>query len=223
VVREGLTIEWLPGTQDPEIEGDIEEACRHAASLLGVEAIEEFTTWVSFLPAHTDAPWRIGRAGYCVDKYPFDKVCLPERLLKDPFELREAMAHEFAHVIVLHLGRGRVPVWLNEAIAMHCGGRVDPRAVAALRTGVWPWRAPHALDAAFQSDHPGEIQAAYTQAALLGDYLAPKGRLGDLLRILGADNWGVRWRSLLGADPVDLALRTFGLGLEALFQGPPKD
>ncbi len=159
------------------------EDCRR----LGYEPTERVL--VSLMIPESDAPWTPYRHGFCVDKEPYDKVCLPLGLMGDARQFRSALRHEFAHIVNLNLAQGYMGSWMEEAIAMRMGDDFDIRYVDQIKQGAPIWMEPKMLSDTFSGDRRGETQEsvwwAYQQAGSIGRYLAEqKGELslGDLAR-----------------------------------------
>ena len=225
--------EWLTVEADPkEVKGDIGEL--HTRIRQGIAEVrrrigwdESVPVWVTILADECNTPWTPGRHGFCVDKHPFDKICLPSNLTGNPLELVSAVRHEFAHVASLNLSRGRVPSWLDEAIAMQMGGELDPDAARFLVEDD-AWLGPRDLDEAFGEDREDEegreiVWMAYQQCALIGRYLAEqKGEafLGGLLRALAPGSVLAELKMrMLGQTPADRSLkRLAAVGEEELFE-----
>jgi hypothetical protein len=177
---------------------------------------------VSVLAEETDAPWAVGREGYFIDKYPYDKICLPLRATGD--SLHQVIAHEYAHCITLNLAQGRAPRWLDEAVSVTIEGRIDRRAAHAFATGQIPWLNHLNLGSAFMNfANPQARWLAYQQAGIIGHYLAHlKGTktLGDLMRAFSDNSfWTELIDRLKGEPPVEEALRqVYGFGVKKLFK-----
>lgn len=167
---------------------DVRTACDAVARRFGYE--HSSPTLVSVLAHDANVPWMPGRHGYCTDKYPYEKVCVPQRALNDYDELQHVIVHEYAHVINLNLSQGKCPLWLDEAVAMVAEGGVDRRAWSMMANGGAPWLEPHRHNAAFlknREDPAGHQQVwfAYQQSAVIGHFLVSlKGEsaLSDLMR-----------------------------------------
>lgn len=210
------------GLADDKIAGQIRAACDYAADQLGWQ--HGAPTMVSILAAEVDRPWATNPYGYCVDKHPFDKVCLPSHLIGDPGQLFEATAHEYAHVISLSLSQGRAPRWLGEAMSVLVERPLDRYALRQFRSGRWAWRAPVDLEGMFDvnSEDREGVHRAYQQAGLIGRYLAELGDRERLRRLLVAHAdeglWQNLRRNLTGRSRTDAALReVYGLGEAELF------
>ena len=227
LTRERATVEdlepWLSVEHDPS-EFDLHEthrealrdAARTVAGRLGWNF--EMAVRVAILRGEVDAPWHGARFGYCVDKVPYDKVCIPLRAATDPGRLRAVMAHEYTHVVTLNLTANRIPHWLDEGLAMLLEGDAPPGD---------RWLEPDALNAAFETDrrvdeglqHAGQ---AYAQAAVLVRRLHRlKGDAG-LARLLRAFTNNSAWTeiriNLLGLRGIDEALQeVYGIGQTELF------
>ena len=217
-VQPWLTLEWDAAEFDlgAEHRQAIREACVNVAGRLGWNF--EMAVRVAILRGEVDAPWHGARFGYCVDKYPYDKVCVPVRAAHDPASLARIMAHEYTHVVTLNLTQARIPHWLDEGLAMLMEG--DARPVAG-------WLEPDALNAAFEADRredAGLARAgeAYAQAAALVRYLHRQGgdaKLASLLRAFTNNSlWTEIKINLLGEPSVEEALReVYGFGRDDLF------
>ena len=201
------------------------EACDGIAERLGWK--HGPATRVSVLAAEADAPWAIGRYGYMADKYPYDKICVPQRALDSPGELRATVAHEYAHVITLNGAEGRVPTWLDEAIAMLAEPNPDLNARRAFANGDADWLWPDDLDHAFHAERRGgensrRVYLAYQQAAWLGRYLVSlsgEAQIADLLRGFANNSaWTEVKMRVTGQHPADEALReVFGMSEQETF------
>lgn len=211
-----LQLETIPeeATFVDDLPERVLEACDGIAQRLGWTHGPQ--TRVAVLTAEADAPWAIGRYGYMADKYPYDKICVPERALHHPGELRSTIAHEYAHVIVLNATEGKAPTWLDEAIAMLAEPNPDLRARRAFATGEAEWLDPIELDRAFHAERrAGEnsrrVYFAYQQSAWIGRYLASLAGEAEIFKLLHgfANNsmlTEVKMR-VTGQHPADEALR----------------
>lgn len=219
-----LLLEYVPqeGADDelPWIESVVREECGRVTDEFGHSL--GHSVLFTFLHPDGDVPYVPGREGYFVDKYPFDKVCLPSSLLRRPDELRGAVRHEFAHAMALNRSLGQCPLWLHEAVAMVAqdGPRRRARRLAQ-------WRGPVELEAAFRKDRETPdgsvaVREAYTQAAVLGGYLDGQGgrrKLGSLMDAF-TDNGLLQslWMQAVSQRPEDEALKqVYGFGLNDLF------
>ncbi len=196
----------------------IQTAVRTVAGRLGWDFSMAVRTTI--LLAEVDAPWHGARFGYCVDKYPYDKICIPARAAYDPAHLYEVMAHEFTHVITLNLTQGRIPHWLDEGLAMLMEN--------APARPIGQWQDPIALNAAFEADRRDDeglarSSAAYSQSAQIVRYLHSIGgdaKLAELVRAFTNNNlWDEIKINLLGEPSVEEALHeVYGLGQKSLFE-----
>lgn len=214
-----LTIEAVPIDESDDARYlTIQEACEGVARLLewdfsmGVRA--------TILLPEVDAPWHEARFGYCVDKYPYDKICLPQAAAMDPHSLARVAAHEFTHVVTLNLTGGRIPHWLDEGLAMLMES-AGPRPIRH-------WLEPNALNAAFEADRREAVGLsrsgdAYSQAAVLVRHLLHVGgreKIAQLLRAFTNNGlWDEIKINLLGEPSVEEALHeVYGLGQRELFE-----
>jgi len=210
-----LSLEYVPA-QLPhvaQVAGDVAQACADVRQRFGWP--EGANTMVSVLADETDAPWTVGRAGYMMDKYPFDKICIPRNATHTSAELQSVIRHEYAHVMVLNLSEGKAATWLHEAITMLAQNWKRSEDWLKFAHGSEPWLEPSALNAAFNDQHdPNLFKArslAYSQSAALGFYLASiagEPKVGSLLRAFADNsNWIELKMSLTGQTPADEALR----------------
>lgn len=225
-----LKLEAIPeelGHPNKALENAVKRACDEAADRFGFE--HGPLTLVTFLTGAVDAPWTPGRHGFCVDKYPYDKVCVPLRYARDSRELHATVLHEYAHVIALNSSQGRVPIWLDEAVAMVAGKMMDRRALAEFARGQSEWLEPMRLSNAFRADResdPGReaVWLAYQQSGGIGLYLSSlrgERAIGDLMRAHGEGGAFLRqlWARFKGFDATDVALQSvYGLDTRGLFE-----
>ena len=227
-VTDWLEVEW--------IEGDVALSATELHRTLkgAADAVCEQFAWAhgpktlaTVLARSANAPWAPGRHGFCVDKFPYDKVCLPGYLTDSPADLTEAMRHEYTHVMTLNRAAGLVPIWLDEAIAMEASSGIAPDARAQFASGHWPWLAEEELAAAFSTDRESAagqnlVWRAYQQSACLGAYLGSlQGDVGIGKFLDGfTNNSMVRdfVMRLRGQEPADEALReVYGFGVRDLW------
>ena len=222
-----LNYEWVSHEVPHHVA--VGEVILHAASKsaerLGWDKHESVLATV--LVAEADADWNEARYGYCVDKVPYDKICLPQVSTHDPSELWRVTAHEFAHVVVLNTTQKLAPNWLDEGIACVMEGRDANLARQRLRQANI-WMTVGEIRGAFEPDRrdPSNmrlIRAAYDQGTVLVNYLHTlKGDAG-LIELLHAFTDHSRWKDLVtmisGRQPVDGALmQAFGFASEELFE-----
>jgi hypothetical protein len=224
--------DWLSLERIPHEAHDADEmarlavdACEDVAERFGFE--ERPKTLVTVLSEEADAPWAVGRFGYMMDKYPYDKVCVPHNSVGTTHGFQEVVAHEYAHVVVLNVTQGRAPHWLNEAIAMLAERSSDLRLRQAFASGQADWLSPRELEnvhtARRQGEpHPARTWRAYQQSAWIGRYLVSlrgeKG-IGELLNGFSNNSaWTELKMRVTGQPAADEALReVYGLGEEETF------
>ena len=204
---------------------DVQQACSDVRTRFGWP--EGADTLISVLAEETDAPWTVGRAGYMMDKYPYDKICIPLGVTHQPPLLQSTIRHEYAHVMVLNLTAGKAPIYIHEAITMVAQDWPRPEDWIRFVNGSALWLDPHTLSAAFDDQHnPARAHArslAYSQSAAIGYFLKSldgEKTLANLLRALdGHSNWHELVMNLRGQSPLDDALRhTYKFGEKELFQ-----
>lgn len=226
--------DWLSvETIDAELGAGWDEVAQE--SLLACDDVAKRLAWthgppvlLTILADEADAPWTPGRHGFCVDKHPYEKICLPCYLLDDPNEFRNAVRHEYAHVVSLNWAQGKCPRWLDEAIAMRMGGELDQRALSHFGREPADWLGWRDLDDAYLEDREAElgrrkVWLAYQESALIGRFLVAQGgesSLGDLLRRLGRSGLGEALATrILERPPGESAVRqVYGFGLAELFE-----
>lgn len=185
-------------------------------------------TRITILAEAAITPWTPGAHGFCVDKYPFEKICLPAELLHDPENLAGAIRHEYAHAMAINRSQGRCPLWLDEAIAMVADGAFDEEAWREFADGKAEFYNAEDLESAFHDDRDDpegrdEVWYAYQQASILGEYLGEtygEQELGRLLDSIGSPGvFGEVMRRLRADDPAEPALRkVYGFGIAELFE-----
>ncbi|HXH60247.1 MAG TPA: hypothetical protein VNI20_02690 [Fimbriimonadaceae bacterium] len=228
-VNEWLKIEVIPGEMVEPLERLTErviEGCDAVATRMGFEHGPE--TLLTVMAAEANVPWMPGRQGYCVDKYPYDKICIPHSSLRDHDDLQHVVHHEYAHVVNLNLSQGRCPLWLDEAVAMAIGGGADRRAWSALAKGSAQWLDPEVLDASFGRNREDErewriVWLGYQQSAVIGTYLAQEHGTRGLGRLMRGFANNSFLRDLLlsakGLGQVDEALNeVYGFNTRTLFE-----
>ena len=121
--------------------------------------------------------------------------------------LGELLAHEYTHVVVAHLSRGRAPRWLNEGLALHFQGAGPAAEAAARQSAAARALSLASLEGAFtQRQDRRLVEAAYAAGASATAFLLERAgarEVGHLLRRLGE---GESWERALGeAARMDLA------------------
>jgi hypothetical protein len=228
--NEWLQLEFIPkelGDFAEVIRRQIADACGDTARRFGWTHGPKIL--ISILALETDAPWTTGRHGFFIDKQAYGKICLPNYVVHDPTALASAVAHEYAHVMTAALSGGRVPRWLDEAIAMVAGEEWDRRLIAILKSGHAPWLSVGDLGAAYGDDRRGpdfdarDLRLAYHQSGLIGKYLCTlKGGpgLAELMRAFANNSFWTEAKIAAGLQmPADEALReAYGLNVAQVFE-----
>jgi hypothetical protein len=219
-LNENLQLE----SHDPTLGPLIVEVCNQTAKRLGWDF--RCKCLVSILVPEADVPWHSARYGYMMDKYPFDKVCLPANSVTDQNFFARVLAHEYAHVITLNFSLNRAPHWVEEGVSTHIESPIDKATILRFASGESEWKSPHVLENAFAMERRnGEnretIRDAYDQAHILVDYLhSLKGDegLGEFLSTFGDHSSWEEIKIQLGQDPADEALRhAYKMTQEELF------
>lgn len=220
-----LTIEAIPDEIGENLEPLIEIAKAEFDDVAAkFDYAHETDVRLAIMAIESDAPWTAGRFGFCVKKHPYFKICIPNSLLSDEGELGRTLRHEYAHVVSGMLSSGRVPRWLDEAIAMVAEGGVATQPRRALMLGKSRWLSPSDLGLAFRrEEREADVWYAYQQAGLIGEYLAQtygERTLGDLLRAFANNSpWTELMLVLKGKPPVAEALEeAYHLTVEELFE-----
>jgi len=226
-----LTLELIPhevghgGLGHIQIQEIARDACEDVSRRFGFSG--EPKTLITILAAETDAPWAVGRYGYMMDKYPYDKICVPLASTHMAHSFAEVVSHEFAHVLVLNATDGKAPKWLHEGVAMLAERSSDLRLRRAFASGEAAWLSPHALEITHSRNRQGEPDRertwrAYQQSAWLARYLVSlKGEegIGQLLKeFANSTIWSEIKMRLTNQSATDEALREiFGFGENELF------
>jgi hypothetical protein len=209
-----LELEWVP--HEVAHHNAIGEVILNASGAITrrLQWDQHESVLATILVAEANADWHEARYGYCVDKTPYDKICLPHASCHDPGELWRVTAHEFAHVVVLNMAQKLAPHWLDEGIACLMEGRSAERAAERLHRGAI-WRTPAQMSGAFDVDRrdPSNmhgVSAAYDQGTVLVAYLHSVAGDPGLVKLLQAFTEHSRWTDLVtrvaGRDPVEVAL-----------------
>jgi len=226
-LRAGLTFEYNPHEHGLHLHHHselIRNECEAVAARFGWDFREEAR--ITVLIAEVDAPWHYHRAGYCIDKYPFEKICIPASSLHHEGELRHLIRHEFMHAITMNLCNGHEPVWLTEGLSVFVEGTGPTGYWRRFRDGGAEWRDPMYLSGGIKANRWGNsveaIREGYEQASIVVAHLHSLGgdaKLAELMNRIGDE--GVRsnfFRSLLGRTRTDEALRAvFGLSESQAF------
>jgi hypothetical protein len=199
-----------------------QQACSQVGQQLGWDY--SVPVLVTVLPYEVDAPWHSARYGYAMDKYPYDKVCIPGRVTQDPEHVAAIIRHEFAHVVTLNRTGNQAPTWVEEGVSTWVEG--TPRPVGL-------WRDVNELEASFTVDRrdPSTLHGvgdAYAQAHAMVSWLADKygaNKIADWLGAFGNNSFFTEARMrLTGESPADEALReTFGISENQVFRDARPD
>ncbi len=226
-VNAWLTVEYIPdqNPNPPALIQGIVAACDEIARRLNWA--HGPPVMVSVIAEEADAPWMPGRNGYFIDKYPYDKICIPNFSAQDPYRLHSVVIHEYTHEIVQDLTRGKAPTWLNEMVAVTAQGGPSPEVVAKYASGQLSWLDPARLQRQFVREYAGQGDwdryNAYQQSACIGKYLVDlKGEqaIGDLLRAF-SDNSFLKELAMraMNSSPSEEALKqVYGMGEKDLFE-----
>ena len=196
-------LEWIPSEVDisiDELESAIREECAKVLEILPWEQSDE--TLFTLLAVESNAPWTPGRQGFFMDKFPYDKICLPSELLQDESEFRSAVRHEYAHAATLNLAEGRCPRWLDEAIAMVVSGEAFRLSPAEFVRQSHPWQSPNSLDQAYLADRESAqgrpvVWSAYYQSAMIGAWIAESFGIEAFSRLLAGMTNNSVWSDLV--------------------------
>lgn len=220
-VNDWLKVETLleeTGNTDT-LGSEIESICEQTAQAFHVDERPEVL--VSVLSMESDAPWVSARAGYFIDKFPYDKICIPHNALGNANHLREVVAHEYTHALNLTLAQAKCPLWLNEGMAMIAQANLNPEVKRAFVSGAAEWKTARDLDAAFHAEvHGGRdettVLRAYEQAAWVVRFLLTLGdqaKLGELMHAFNDNSLLEELKIKLTSEtPADEALyQTYGI------------
>ena len=196
----------------------IDRACEAVAGRLGWNF--EMGVLATILPAEVDAPWHEARYGYAMDKYPYDKICLPQVATTNDDELMAVAAHEFAHIVTINFTGNRAPHWVEEGVSMSMENQ-SPR----LPTG---WMDPVEIERSFQVDRrePHTMQRvvdAYRQSHLLLQYLLEQKGEAGLRAFLHAFTNNGLWTEIkinVFGEPLvyEAVPEVYGISVDELFE-----
>lgn len=180
---------------------------------------------VTVLSEEMDNWWATSRFGYCEEKIPYYKICVPHRSTLDMLQFSRVFAHEFAHVMTLSASNGRIAKWLTEGVSVHACNDHSSQALQVFRTQPGHWLFARDLELRFGPglalDSP-EKWLAYQQAGFVVRFLA--GLKGDKTLIELASQCADEsfWRNLkieaLGEDRTEEAVNhVYGMSVETVF------
>ncbi len=199
-------------------------SCKEAGQRLGYKNASGIL--ITVLTEEADAPWSPGRSGYFVDKYPYDKICVPRWTTTSSENLHAVVMHEYAHAAVLNLADGHAPRWLNEMIAVTLEGGPDKQVMKGFATGEHPWLKPVDLGVNYLAERNGPtrelVHLAYQQSACIGAYLVDKFGEASFNKLLTsfADNSFIKELAMraTNVNPADEAIKeTYGINERQLF------
>ena len=222
MLGDGITLEYVPAEALSildQLSIRVIEGCTNVAKRFRFAM--DAPCRVAVLAEETDGPWAVSPYGYCIEKEPYYKICLPAYLLDDLEEAEMAVAHEFAHVICMELADGHAPRWREEAISMlvEHGDDAEDRPET--------WLSPSDLESLLQTPSDDELLEdrmweAYQQCGVLGRYLQSIGgdqKIADLL-MRHTDEGMFRNLKLAiqGKVRVDAAVQeVYGISVDTLF------
>lgn len=104
--------------------------------------------------------------------------------------LKQLLYHEFSHVLIENLSRGKVPHWLSEGLAMYAGRRFHAPPLTALAEAVQSGSliAIQDLETSFRGGDPRRVRLAYEQGYVMTRYLIDNFgwyQIPEVLRQLG--------------------------------------
>ena len=215
-----LRLETIPEqVPEPEAVGEvILRACEEVASRLGWTF--EVPVLATILPVEADAPWHEARYGYAMDKYPYDKICLPWNATQNEEALWAVAVHEFAHIVTINFTGNRAPHWVEEGVSMSMENRppVFPTA----------WMDSLEIERSFQVDRrePNTMRRvvdAYRQSHLLLQFLLEQKGEDGLRAFLHAFTNNGLWTEIkinvFGEPSVREAVpEVYGITVEELFE-----
>ncbi len=131
------------------------------------------------------------------------KIRLPlTKNLKATGSLKAILWHEYTHVIVHDLAKGKCPTWLNEGIATAQEARVRAIDLAPVRLAFRKGALP-SWDTLWQEAYSGSaasLPALYGQGYLIVQFLVKKAGMPALLSLLKRLSWGVPILDALKAE-----------------------
>ena len=127
------------------------------------------------------------------------RIRIPARgLAQGAAGLREVLAHEYTHVVVVHLSRGRAPRWLNEGLALHFQGAGSAAEAVARQVAAGRLIPLASLEGAFALLHDRALtEAAYAQSASATTFLLERAGVQEVGRLLRRLGEGMPWEGAL--------------------------
>jgi|GEM_PF-2511696 len=234
-------IESEVGDRLEQLQARIKSVCESISKRFGSNNSKP--TLISILPADVEDNWMTARWGYYLQREPCHKICIPYHLLSNPDQFSITLSHEFMHDVTTSLidegpphrsiyvgirpngvmtstSLKKAPHWLQEALSTYVEGRTSNQARALFKSGKLQWKEPMQLEGVFNEDSrrpelQEAISAAYSQANLLGLYLATLGtdlKIAAFLRLIGSESVLLNLESeIFAKDRVDIPMRkTYG-------------
>lgn len=197
------SIEYLPD-EVPHIEGiiyklgELESDFRNRFDWHEVVPLR-----VTLLSENVDAPWATARFGYCAQRDPYYKICIPYHAVRDEQRFGDVFVHEFAHVCSLSTSAARVPNWLGEGFSVHASGEHSETARSHLLRRPDLWLDRHELELRFgpgtELDSPSKW-FAYQQSGWIVRFLATlqsEKKLLELFRRFGDESFWLNVKFLV--------------------------
>ncbi|MBI1953008.1 MAG: hypothetical protein HYS41_02670 [Candidatus Omnitrophica bacterium] len=189
--------------QTPVDLGELKQLLRDTHRLVG-QSFQYFPAYAITVILYPEEDFeKVKGVGHQVAGLYDGKIRLPlTRNLQATGVLKAVLWHEYTHVLVHDLAKGKCPTWLNEGIATYQEARVRPPDLSqtrlALRKGALPgW------EALWREQYTGStaaLQALYGQGYLIVQFLVKKAGVTGLVSLLTRLSWGIPISDALKAE-----------------------
>lgn len=186
---------------------------------------DEVPLRITLLSENVDAPWATARYGYCAQREPYYKICIPYHAVADEQRFSDVFVHEFAHVCSLSTSAGRIPNWLGEGFSVHASGEHSESSRSRLIRERNSWLDRQELELRFGPAVELDSSAkwlAYQQAGWITRYLTtlqPERKLLELFRRFGDESFWLNVKFLVPATDrtAEAVHHVYGKNVDEIF------